>query len=102
MDIFEQLKDENKENVKWRKFIFQRESKDTDRIILSHSVYGGKIRCQWMGNIDGLEQQNEPTIQIAKAEIASTGEWTSLGCQKSIAWLEGSENKRKSSKNQNL
>jgi hypothetical protein len=46
MDIFDQLKGENKENVKSRKFIFQRGSEDTGRIILSHSVCGGKIRCQ--------------------------------------------------------
>lgn len=60
-----------------------------------HSVNGGKIDASEKENIDGLEQQNEPKIQVAKAEIALTGEWTSLGRQKSIAWLEGSKNKRK-------
>jgi hypothetical protein len=31
-------------------------------------------RCRRNENIDGLEQQNEQKIEIAKAEIALTGE----------------------------
>jgi hypothetical protein len=39
-----------------------------------HSVNGGKIDASEKENIDRLEQQNEPKIQVAKAEIALTGE----------------------------
>lgn len=73
MDIFGHLKGKTKGECKTNEIsLYFRE--DSNRNMQLHSVNGGKIDASEKENIDGLEQQNEPKIQVAKAEIALTGE----------------------------